>query len=169
MWQGHGGDTAPLPTSDVHTWQERVDKDLHFSGDECSRNTEEVGASQMLCSNPGCGVITWHLSRKCFRKGEVGHFHEKWQEDFALVRLKEGKQVLIWTHDHRNVKRSTWERYESSPTYDAFVVDRASKERVDNARKSLPQHSFSTPTYVPLNNRWTVVEPLLQQKRQSRW
>ena len=171
MWQGYGGDTAPLPTSDVHTWQERVDKDLHFSGDKCSRNTEEVGASQMLCSNPGCGVITWHLSRKCFRKGEDGHFHEKWEEDFALVRLKSGSQVLIWTHDHRNVKRSTWERYESSPTYDAYVVDRATRERVDSviARQCLPQHSFSTPTYVPLNNRWTVVEPLLQQKRQSRW
>ena len=64
MWQGHGGDTVPLPTSDVHTYVERVDKDMHFSGGQCSRNTEEVGASQMLCRNPDCGVITWHLSRK---------------------------------------------------------------------------------------------------------
>ena len=171
MWQGHGGDTVPLPTSDVHTYVERVDKDLHFSGGQCSRNTEEVGASQMLCRNPDCGVITWHLSRKCFRKEEGDQFQEKWQEDFALVRLKTGRQVLIWTHEHRNIKRSTWERYESSPMYDAYVVDGANRERVESvlARKCLPQHSFSTPTYVPLNSQWKVVEPLLQQKSESRW
>ena len=170
MWQGHGGDTVPLPTSDVYTYIERVDKDMHFSGEKCSRNTEAVEASQMLCCNPDCGVITWHLSRKCFRK-EGDHFQEKWQEDFALVRLRTGKQVLIWSHGHRHIKRSRWERYESSPMYDAFVVDRASRERVDSviARKCLPQHIFSTPSYVPLNNEWKVMEPMLLQRRDSRW
>ena len=171
VWYGYGGDSLPLPSSNIQVYCERVDKDLHFSGAKCSRNTEEVAASQMLCDNADCGIITWHLSRKCFRKGKGDQYEEKWQEDIALVRLKTGKEVLIWTHDHRKIKRSRWVRLESSPQFDAYVVDHPTRERVESvvARKCLPQHTFPNPAYVPDNQQWKVMEPLLLQRRESRW
>ena len=163
-WEGFGGNALPLPTSDVHVYCERVDRDIHFSGERCNRVTEAPGASQMLCSGVDCGIVIWHLSRKCFKK-KGGEFDERWQEEFALVTLNTGRQVLIWTHPHRNVKRSRWERLEGSSQFDAYLVDQMSRERVESivAQKRLPQYTFSTPTYVPGKQQWREREPLLRQ------
>ena len=171
IWYGYGGDAYPLPTSDVHVYCERVDRDVHFSGEKCGRNTEEPGASQMLCANANCGVVSWHLSRKCYRKGDDDNYSEKWQEHFALVRYRSGRKELVWTHDHRKLKKSRWERLEASPEFNACVVDQVNKERVESivARKCLPQFTFSTPTYVPQKQHWKVAEPLLRQKKDSQW
>ena len=171
-WEGFGGNTLPLPTSDVHVYCERVDRDVHFSGGQCSRVQESPGASQLLCSSLGCGVVTWHLSRKCFRK-EGGKFSEVWQESFALVTFKAGRQELIWTHPQRKKKTSRWERLEGSPQFDAYVVDRVFKQRVESvlARKCLPPYTFSAPSYVPGKQQWQEREPLLtlRQPEDSQW
>ena len=171
IWYGYGGDTFPLPTSSVHVYCERVDRDVHFSGEKCARNTEAPGASQMLCASTNCGVVSWHLSRKCYRKGDGDSYSEKWQEHFALVRYRSGRKELVWTHDHRKLKKSRWARLEASPEFNAFVVDQVNKERVESivARKCLPEVTFSTPTYVPQKQQWSVAEPLLRQKKDSQW
>ena len=171
IWYGYGGDSFPLPTSDVHVYCERVDRDVHFSGDKCGRNTEEPGASQMLCANENCGVVSWHLSRKCYQKGDSDGYSQRWQEDFALVRYRSGRKELVWTHNHRKHKQSRWERLEASPQFNAPVVDQVHKDRVENilARNGLPQFTFSTPTYVPQKQLWRVAEPLLRQNKGSRW
>ena len=171
IWYGYGSDTFPLPTSDAHVYCERVDRDVHFSGEKCARNTEAPGASQMLCASTNCGVVSWHLSRKCYRKGDGDSYSEKWQEHFALVRYRSGRKELVWTHDHRKLKKSRWARLEASPEFNAFVVDQVNKERVESivARKCLPEVTFSTPTYVPQKQQWSVAEPLLRQKKDSQW
>ena len=171
IWYGYGGNAVPLPSSDVHVYCERVDRDVHFSGEKCARNTEAPGASQMLCANTNCGVVTWHLSRKCYQKGGCDGYSEKWQEDFALVRYRSGRKELVWTHNHRKLKQSRWERLESSPQFNACVVDQVHKDRVESvvARDGLPQFTFPTPTYVPQKQLWRVAEPLLRQKKDSRW
>ena len=169
-WEGFGGNAHPLPTSDVHVYCERVDRDIHFSGDKCNRVTESPGASQMLCSSRDCGVVIWHLSRKCFRKqGE--QFTEIWQESFALVTFKTGRQELIWTHPQRKKKKSRWERLEGSPQFDAYPVDKASKQRVESvvAKSILPRYTFSAPTYVPGKQQWQEKDPLLRQPEDSQW
>ena len=163
-WEGFGGNAVPLPTSDIHVYCERVDRDIHFSGDQCSRVQESPGASQELCSSLNCGVVTWHLARKCFRKdGEK--FSEVWQESFALVTFRTGRRELIWTHPQRKKKRSRWERLEGSSKFDAYVVDQASELRVESvvAKNCLPQYTFSSPAYVPGKQQWREREPLLRQ------
>ena len=171
IWEGYGGDALPLPSSDVHVYAERVDRDVHFPGEHCNRVTEAPGASQMLCSSQDCGLVTWHLSRKCFRKGKGQEFFEKWQEDFALVTFKNGKQQLIWTHPHRKLKRSRWERLENSSQFNAYVINEASRQRVESvvSRKCLPRYTFPTPSYVPTNQGWRESEPLTRQKKGSKW
>ena len=167
-WEGFGGNAVPLPTSDIHVYCERVDRDVHFSGDQCSRVQESPGASQMLCSSLNCGVVTWHLARKCFRKdGE--NFSEVWQESFALVTFRTGRRELIWTHPQRKKKISRWERLEGSSKFDAYVVDQASKLRVESvvAKNCLPQYTFSSPAYVPGKQQWREREPLLRQPEDS--
>ena len=167
-WEGFGGNAVPLPTSDIHVYCERVDRDVHFSGDQCSRVQESPGASQMLCSSINCGVVTWHLARKCFRK-DGGKFSEVWQESFALVTFRTGRRELIWAHPQRRRKISRWERLEGSSQFDAYVVDQASKLRVESvvAKNCLPQYTFSAPTYVPGKQQWREREPLLRQPEDS--
>ena len=167
-WEGFGGNAVPLPTSDIHVYCERVDRDVHFSGDQCSRVQESPGASQMLCSSINCGVVTWHLARKCFRK-DGGKFSEVWQESFALVTFRTGRRELIWTHPQRKKKISRWERLEGSSKFDAYVVDQASKLRVESvvAKNCLPQYTFSSPAYVPGKQQWREREPLLRQPEES--
>ena len=170
-WEGFGGNALPLPTSDIHVYCERVDRDIHFSGVQCSRVTESPGASQMLCSNSKCGVVVWHLSLKCFGKGSDQQFVEKWTEDFALVIFNDNSQELIWTHLHRKLKRSRWEILENSAQFEPYVLHQASKQRVDSviARDCLPEYSFSTPTYAPKKGGWEDQEPLIRQKKESQW
>ena len=171
IWEGFGGFALPLPSSDVLVYCERVDRDIHFSGEQCTRVREAPGASQMICSNSKCGLVVWHLSRKCFKKGEGQAFSEKWVEDFALVIFNDKTQELIWTHPHRKLKRSRWERLENSEQFEPYVIDQASKQRVESVieRKCLPEYSFSTPSYAPREGGWEDREPLVRQSMKSQW
>ena len=69
------------------------------------------------------------------------------------------------------MKISRWERVENSSQFHAYVVDEASRQRVEDvvARKVLPRYSFPVPSYVPRNQGWREREPLMRQKKDSKW
>lgn len=170
IWTGVGGE-LPLPdapTSDIFVFCERADQDIHFSCGSCERITQAPGASQSICSNPSCGQVTWHLSRKCFQRVAPNHFVEVWQEDFALVTFRSGAEKLLWTHPQRRLKRSWWARLDSSPQYDGFVPDAGSRRRVREGFNKLPPWHFGPPSYVPAP-AWTDPAPLLREADDSRW
>ena len=157
------------PSSDVFVFCERVDRDLHFSQGPCERITEAPGASQSICSNPGCGLVVWHLSRKCFRRNADGEFVEVWQEDFALVSFKSLHEKLFWSHPNRRLKHSWWERLDSSPQYDAFIPDAGSRRRVQENFGKLPPWNFDPPCYTPSLQSWTDPVALVREADNSSW
>ena len=171
IWTGVGGEMAlpDRPSSDVFVFCERVDRDLHFSQGPCERITEAPGASQSICSNPGCGLVVWHLSRKCFRRNAEGEFAEVWQEDFALVSFKSLHEKLFWAHPHRRLKHSWWERLDSSPQYDAFIPDAGSRRRAQENFGKLPPWNFDPPCYTPSLQSWTDPIPLEREADNSPW
>ena len=171
IWTGVGGE-MPMPdraTGDVFVFCERVDRDLHFSEGPCERLTEAPGASQSVCSNANCGLVKWHLARKCFRRVGDGQFVELWQDDFALVVFRSGYEKLLWTHPNRRLKKSWWERLENSPQYDAFVPDAGSRKRVHENFPNLPPWHFDPPSYVPHHQSWSDPEPLERVADDSSW
>ena len=171
IWTGVGGE-MPMPdrpTGDVFIFCERVDRDLHFSDGPCERLTEAPGASQSVCSNASCGLVKWHLARKCFRRVGDGQFVELWQDDFALVVFRSGYEKLLWTHPNRRLKKSWWERLENSPQYDAFVPDAGSRKRVHENFPNLPPWHFDPPSYVPHHQSWSDPEPLERVADDSSW
>ena len=171
IWTGVGGE-MPMPdrpTGDVFIFCERVDRDLHFSDGPCERLTEAPGASQSVCSNASCGLVKWHLARKCFRRVGDGQFVELWQDDFALVVYRSGYEKLLWTHPNRRLKKSWWERLENSPQYDAFVPDAGSRKRVHENFPNLPPWHFDPPSYVPHHQSWSDPEPLERVADDSSW
>ena len=171
IWTGVGGELAmpDQPTSDVFVFCERMDRDLHFSQGPCERLTEAPGASQSVCSNVSCGLVKWHLARKCFQRIGDGKFVERWQEDLALVVFRSGYEKLLWTHPNRRLKQSWWERLENSPQYDAFVPDAGSRKRVQENFQKLPPWNFNPPSYVPQQQSWSDPEPLERQADDSCW
>ena len=171
IWTGVGGE-MPMPdrpTGDVFIFCERVDRDLHFSDGPCERLTEAPGASQSVCSNASCGLVKWHLARKCFRRVGDGQFVELWQDEFALVVYRSGYEKLLWTHPNRRLKKSWWERLENSPQYDAFVPDAGSRKRVHENFPNLPPWHFDPPSYVPHHQSWSDPEPLERVADDSSW
>ena len=110
----------------------------------------------------------WHLARKCFERVHDGGFIELWQEDFALVVFRSGEK-LLWTHPHRKLKQSWWERLEDSPQYDAYVPDAGSRERVQRNFEKLPPWNFNPPSYVPEQQLWRDAKPLEREAADSRW
>ena len=171
IWTGVGGE-MPMPdrpTGDVFIFCERVDRDLHFSEGPCERLTEAPGASQSVCSNASCGLVKWHLARKCFRRVGDGQFVELWQDEFALVVYRSGYEKLLWTHPNRRLKKSWWERLENSPQYDAFVPDAGSRKRVHENFPKLPPWHFDPPSYVPHHQSWSDPEPLERVADDSSW
>ena len=171
IWTGVGGE-MPMPdrpTGDVFIFCERVDRDLHFSEGPCERLTEAPGASQSVCSNASCGLVKWHLARKCFRRVGDGQFVELWQDEFALVVYRSGYEKLLWTHPNRRLKKSWWERLENSPQYDAFVPDAGSRKRVHENFPNLPPWHFDPPSYVPHHQSWSDPEPLERVADDSSW
>ena len=171
IWTGVGGE-MPMPdrpTGDVFIFCERVDRDLHFSDGPCERLTEAPGASQSVCSNASCGLVKWHLARKCFRRVGDGQFVELWQDEFALVVYRSGYEKLLWTHPNRRLKKSWWERLENSPQYDAFVPDAGSRKRVHENFPNLPPWHFDPPSYVPHHQSWSDPEPLEREADESSW
>ena len=171
IWTGVGGE-MPMPdraTGDVFVFCERVDRDLHFSEGPCERLTQAPGASQSVCSNASCGLVKWHLARKCFRRVSDGQFVELWQDDFALVVFRSGSEKLLWTHPNRRLKKSWWERLEDSPQYDAFVPDAGSRKRVHENFPKLPPWHFHPPSYVPHHQSWSDPEPLEREADDSSW
>ena len=171
IWTGIGGEMAmpDQPNSDVFVFCERIDRDLHFSQGPCERLTEAPGASQSICSNVSCGVVKWHLARKCFQRVGDGQYVELWQEDFALVVFRSGYEKLLWTHPNRRLKQSWWERLENSPQYDAFVPDAGSRKRVNENFSKLPPWNFNPPCYVPHHQSWSDPEPLEREADDSSW
>ena len=171
IWTGVGGE-MPMPdrpTGDVFIFCERVDRDLHFSEGPCERLTEAPGASQSVCSNASCGLVKWHLARKCFRRVGDGQFVELWQDEFALVVYRSGYEKLLWTHPNRRLKKSWWERLENSPQYDAFVPDAGSRKRVHENFPNLPPWHFDPPSYVPNHQSWRDPEPVEREADDSSW
>ena len=171
IWTGVGGE-MPMPdrpTSDVFVFCERMDRDLHFSQGPCERLTEAPGASQSVCSNASCGLVKWHLARKCFQRVNDGQYVELWQEDFALVVFHSGYEKLLWTHPNRKLKQSWWERVENSPQYDAFLPDAGSRKRVQENFQKLPPWNFDPPSYVPQQQSWSDPEPLEREADNSCW
>ena len=171
IWTGVGGEMAlpDRPSSDVFVFCERVDRDTHFSQGPCERISEAPGASQSICSNPGCGLVTWHLSRKCFRRNYDGEFVEVWQEDFALVSFKSLHEKLFWTHPNRQLKHSWWERLDGSPQYDAFIPDAGSRRRAQENIGKLPPWNFPPPSYTPQQQFWSDPVPLEREAENSSW
>ena len=171
IWTGVGGEMPKpdQPTSDVFVFCERMDRDMHFSQGPCERLTEAPGASQSICSNASCGLVKWHLSRKCFQRVGEGQFVEVWQEDFALVVFHSGFEKLLWTHPTRRLKQSWWERLESSPQYDSILPDAGSRKRVQENFEKLPSWNFNSPSYVPQQQSWTDPEPLEREADDSCW
>ena len=169
LWTGVGAE-LPLPdapSSDVFVYCERADRDIHFSHGSCERITQAPGASQSICSNNACGQVTWHLSRKCFRRvSEV--WQEAWQEDFALITFRSGGEKLLWTHPNRKMKHSWWMRLDSSPQYDGFIPNAALRRLAQEKFKKLPPWHFAPPSYVPAPV-WTDPAPLLREACDSRW
>ena len=141
---------------------------IQLSQGQCERKTEAPGASQSVCSNTSCGIVMWHLARKCFERVHDGGFIELWQEDFALVVFRSGEK-LLWTHPHRKLKQSWWERLEDSPQYDAYVPDAGSRERVQRNFEKLPPWNFNPPSYVPEQQLWRDAKPLEREAADSRW
>ena len=170
-WTGFGAEMAlpDMPSSSIFVFCERVDRDLHFSQGPCERISEAPGASQSICSNVACGVVSWHLSRKCFQLGSDGQFGEVWQEDFCLVTFKSNHQKLLWTHPNRKLKTSWWERFDSSSQYDAFIPDTGTRRRVQENFSKLPPWHFAPPTYTPRQQFWSDPTPLEREADNSCW
>ena len=170
-WTGFGAEMAlpDMPSSSIFVFCERVDRDLHFSQGPCERISEAPGASQRICSNVACGVVSWHLSRKCFQLGSDGQFVEVWQEDFCLVTFKSNHQKLLWTHPNRKLKTSWWERFDSSSLYDAFIPDAGTRRRVQENFSKLPPWHFVPPTYTPRQQFWSDPIPLERETDNSCW
>ena len=170
-WTGFGAEMAlpDMPSSSIFVFCERVDQDIHFSQGPCERISEAPGASQRICSNAACGIVSWHLSRKCFQLGSDGQFREVWQEDFCLVTFKSNHQKLFWKHPNRKLKTSWWERYDSSPQYDVFIPDAGSRRRVQENLSKLPPWQFAAPTYTPQHQFWSDPSPLEREATNSCW
>ena len=170
-WTGFGAEMAlpDMPSSSIFVFCERVDRDLHFSQGPCERISEAPGASQRICSSAACGVVSWHLSRKCFQLGSDGQFGEAWQDDFCLVTFKSNQQKLLWTHPNRKLKTSWWERYDSSAQYNAFIPDAGTRRRVQENLSKLPPWHFAPPTYTPQQQFWTDPSPLEREADNSCW
>ena len=109
IWYGHGGNKY-LFSSSVYKFCERVDNNIHYSAAGCERTNEAPGASQFLCSNKSCGLIFWHLSVMFFHRLKPYHFEKAGEEHFAVMMLKSGGQVLLWT-DQADKRDSGFQLY----------------------------------------------------------
>ena len=158
IWYGHGGNKHPLSTS-VYKFCERVDNDIHYSAANCERITQAPGASQLLCSNRSCGIIFWHLSVMFFHRVKANHFQEAGQEHFAVMMLKSGEQVLLWTD--KVGKQTRWSRLEHSSRYEDIHVLSVSLERIKYvvAEGLFPDCDFSLPAYSSVIGQWNQPQP----------
>ena len=169
VWYGHGGD-LPFPDKsarEAHICCERVERDMHYPGKLCDRRTEAPGASQLLCSNPSCGVVIWTLSRNIFLK-RGGVFVEEAREDFALVTFRNGIRSLLWTD--RNGNETLWAPLEDDPVQENFKVPASSLQRIEDivARGCLPEPKLAV-LYVPEARPWQELEPVRRQPETSQW
>ena len=168
IWYGHGGNKHPLSSS-VYKFCERVDNDIHYSAAGCERISQAPGASQLLCSNRSCGIIFWHLSVIFFHRVKANHFQEVGQEHFAVMMLKSGEQVLLWTD--KVGKQTRWSRLEHSSRYEDIHVLSVSLERIKYvvAEGLLPDCDFSLPAYSSVIGQWNQPQPLNRIPSSSNW
>ena len=168
IWYGHGGNKYPLSSS-VYKFCERVDNDIHYSAAGCERISEAPGASQLLCSNRSCGIIFWHLSVMFFHRVKANHFEQAGQEHFAVMMLKSGEQVLLWTD--KAGKQTSWSRLEHSSRYEDIHVFSVSLERIRYvvAEGLLPDCNFSLPAYSSFIEQWNQPQPLNRIPPTSTW
>ena len=168
IWYGHGGNKHPLSTS-VYKFCERVDNDIHYSAVNCERITQAPGASQLLCSNQSCGIIFWHLSVMFFHRVKANHFQEAGQEHFAVMMLKSGEQVLLWTD--KDGKQTSWSRLEHSSRYEDVHVFPGSLKRIRYvvAEGLLPDRNFSWPAYSSAIEQWNQPQPCNRIPPTSTW
>ena len=168
IWYGHGGSKDPLSSS-VYKFCERVDNDMHYSAGRCERITQAPGASQLLCSNESCGIIFWHLSVIFFHCLKRNHFEEAGQEHFAVMLLRSGEQVLLWT-DKADMQ-TRWKKLEHSPCYEKMQVWQVSRDRVRYvvAEGLLPECNFSLPAYSPIIRTWDEPRPFRRIPSTSTW
>ena len=168
VWYGHGGNKYLLSSS-VYKFCERVDNDIHYSSGDCERVTEAPGASQLLCSNESCGVIFWHLTVIFFHRVKANHFEQAGQEHFAVMLLKSGEQVLLWTD--KAGKQTRWTRLEHSHRYENVQVLPGSLERIRYvvAEGLLPNCHFSLPAYSPVIGQWEEPQPLKRIPPTCNW
>ena len=173
VWYGYGGDLVDGSCS-VYTYCERAgERDLHFAEEGCNRLTEAPGASQQMCSNQNCGVVSWHLSQKEFSRSNNGEWQERRQNDFALVVFKEtGKEQLVLTEHpvDKEPVRSRWIRLENSAQFDRVQIDQGRKECLINFFKGnpLPPSPFPSPRYVPSIQQWREQAVLRRQAANSK-
>ena len=168
IWYGHGGNKHPLSTS-VYKFCERVDNDIHYSAANCERITQAPGASQLLCSNKSCGVIFWHLSLMFFHRTQANHFEEAGQEHIAVMLLKSGEQVLLWTDKAGN--QTSWSWLEHSPHYENVQVFPGSLQRIRYvvAEGLLPDCDFTLPAYSSVIGQWDEPQPFQRIPSSCSW
>ena len=168
IWYGHGGNNHPLSTS-VYKFCECVDNNIHYSAANCERITQAPGASQLLCSNRSCGIIFWHLSVMFFHRVKANHFQEAGQEHFAVMMLKSGEQVLLWTD--KAGKQTSWSRLEHSSRYEGVHVFPGSLKRIRYvvAEDLLPDFNFSWPAYSSAIEQWNQPQPFNRIPPTSTW
>ena len=168
VWYGHGGNKYPLSSS-VYKFCERVDNDIHYSAANCERITQAPGASQLLCSNKSCGVIFWHLSVMFFHRTQANHFEEVGQEHIAVMLLKSGEQVLVWTD--KAGKQTSWSWLEHSPRYENVQVFPGSLQRIRYvaAEGLLPNCIFSLPGYSSVIGQWDEPQPFQRIPSSCPW
>ena len=168
IWYGHGGNRY-LFSSSVYEFCERVDNNIHFSAVGCERITEAPGASQFLCSNKSCGIIFWHLSVMFFHRLKPYHFEKAGEEHFAVMMMKSGGQVLLWTDQAG--KQTRWARLEHSPAFEKVEVFPGSLKRIGYvvAEGLLPQTNFSLPAYSPMLRTWDEPQPLERVPTTCNW
>ena len=168
IWYGHGGNKYPLSSS-VYKFCERVDNDMHYSAAGCERISQAPGASQLLCSNSSCGIIFWHLSVMFFHRVKANHFQEAGQEHFAVMLMKSGEQILLWTD--KAGKQTSWSRLEHSSCYEDVHVFPGSLKRIRYvvAEDLLPDCNFSLPAYSSAIEQWNQPQALMRIPPTSTW
>ena len=168
IWYGHGGNTYPLSSS-VYKFCERVDNNIHFSASGCERVTQAPGASQLLCSNKSCGIIFWHLSVIFFHRVKANQFQEAGQEHFAVMSLKSGEQVLLWTD--KGGSQTRWTRLEHSLPNENVQIFPGSQQRIKYvvSKGLLPECHVSLPAYCPIITTWDEPQPLRRIPSTCSW
>ena len=82
------------------------------------------------------------------------------EEHFAVMMMKSGGQVLLWTDQAG--KRTRWTRLEHSPAFEKVQVFPGSLKRIRYvvAEGLLPKCKFSLPAYSPMLRTWEEPQPL---------